>query len=132
MKKILILIIAMFISNVAQAEWTKAIDSPTNHMTVYIDLDGMQKRGSITKMWNMNDYQQPKLGPNNTAYSSMKTFYEYDCTSRTTRLLASVVLRSSMGLGDILYSNMSPSNELEPIIPGAQSEYMWQLACGKK
>ena len=130
--KNMLLLALLLVSITANADWSKAMNSTTNGPNVYVDLDKINKKGSFVKMWSMNDYQQPKLGPNNVAYSSMKTYNEYDCSLRTIRLLAGVISKGNMGAGDIVYSNMTPSSESEPIVPESQGEYMWQLACGKR
>ena len=68
MKPLLILamlISSLFITSVANAEWTKVVKGKNNGATIYIDFDRIRKTGIKTYFWKLVDYmlENGKLTP---------------------------------------------------------------------
>ncbi|MDC0400394.1 hypothetical protein OAN59_11930 [Alphaproteobacteria bacterium] len=101
MKPLLILamlISSLFITSVANAEWTKVVKGKNNGATIYIDFDRIRKTGIKTYFWKLVD--MPKPGQiDNISFSSSKEYVEAECGSFRSKYLIAYAYPTQMGYG---------------------------------
>ena len=95
--------------------------------TAYYDPSTLRKAGDNVKMWTLYDHVTGNIF-NGRQYMSTKVQVEYGCRSEKVRLLYSSIHSGSLGGGETLLTNSTPSN-WEPFGPGEIYEVLWKLAC---
>ena len=84
-KKLLFTLFVVFISNnSAVAEWNYV--GETEVSTVFIDSATISKKGNMSKMWVMFDYEREQGSPE-FKFLSRRDQFEFDCDKKLVRTL---------------------------------------------
>lgn len=128
MMKHLLVLILIFASTAAMAEWSKIGESEKRGgYTAYADLGSARKAYNRVKMWVLFDYavEQKVSGSN---FLSEKIRREYDCEQEQMRMLTFSLFSWNMEKGDLLRSYNQPQKWVK-IQPGSIDELEWKAAC---
>lgn len=128
MMKHLLVLILIFASTTAMAEWSKIGESEKRGgYTAYADLGSTRKAYNRVKMWVLFDYavEQKVSGSN---FLSEKIRREYDCEQEQMRMLTFSLFSWNMEKGDLLRSYNQPQKWVK-IQPGSIDELEWKAAC---
>jgi hypothetical protein len=130
MRKLLLLLMLVFISTSVMAEWTAV---KWNHedggLTLYVDYTTIRKEGDRVRMLSLADFEV--VEKNEVDLFSSRAQNEYDCKEKEIRQLFYSLYSGSMGKGKMEHSN-SEHLKWMPVQPGSMEEAMWIVACGKK
>lgn len=129
MKKILLTLIIALATNTVMADWTLVDKSADGSVIIYTDFDTIQKNGDKIKMWSLGDFGTVKE-TSGVKFLSSKYQKEYDCKLGLVRMLAFILFSSSMGQGEVVYSDNDP-DIWAPVEAGRVGETLWRLACEK-
>lgn len=137
LKKLLLIITLLSLSNVAMAEFIfigSALDETTY---VYADPSTIIRSKNISKMWDLFSFTSIQtISGSGEPFLSSITYAEYDCVQKTGKTLSEVRYSGGMRSGKIVssynYNDGRIVNVHEPIIPDSLSESLWKIACGKK
>lgn len=129
-----ILVMLLAVSSNAAAAWV-ALGTTTDKTTdYYID------RGTLVKMWTLEDYKTAQEGPGSSRsylspvkYLSSKSQYEYDCKEKRSRMLSLTWYSKNLGKGEVVnFQSDSDSKWGMFVVPGSVGESLWKVACGKR
>jgi len=130
MRKLLLLLMLVFISTSVMAEWTAL---KWNHedggLTLYVDYTTIRKEGDRVRMLSLADFEV--VEKNEVDLFSSRAQNEYDCKEKKIRQLFYSLYSGSMGKGKMEHSN-SEHLKWMPVQPGSMEDAMWRVACGKK
>ncbi len=130
MRKLLLLLMLVFINTSVMAEWTAV---KWNHedggLTLYVDYTTIRKEGDRVKMLSLADFEV--VEKNGIDLFSSRAQNEYDCKEKKIRQLFYSLYSGSMGKGKMEHSN-SEHLKWMPVQLGSMEEAMWTVACGKK
>ncbi|MEE8327861.1 MAG: surface-adhesin E family protein [Nitrosomonadaceae bacterium] len=130
MRKLLLLLMLVFISTSVMAEWTAL---KWNHedggLTLYVDYTTIRKEGDRVRMLSLADFEV--VEKNEVDLFSSRAQNEYDCKEKKIRQLFYSLYSGSMGKGKMEHSN-SEHLKWMPVQPGSMEDAMWTAACGKK
>ena len=130
MKKLLLTLVLVIVSNSAMAEWVKVAVSgegveEADSMTAYADPDTIRKTSNRVKMWMLTDY---KITGEESGVTSARQKGEYDCKEKKERILFIVFYSGHMNKGETdLIHNVR--GDWKPILQGSVSEIMLEYAC---
>lgn len=118
MKKIIIGTLLAISAASAMAEWTYVGEASNGNLS-YIDLQSIRKDGNISKVWQIQNFQQ------NIKNDQISNRFrnEFDCQAKRNRVIAFYINSESM-------TNASPS-EWVGIQPGSSSEIILKIVCAK-
>lgn len=128
MKKIVLSIILLFITESANADWDLLLKN--SKLSIYLDIASYQKVGHQVKMWSLWDYSVPQSPEGVGPYSSVKYLIEFDCKEAKTRLLSAIWFSGRMGIGYLLSSINIEDWDL--VNTTSINESLWKVACGGK
>jgi uncharacterized protein YxeA len=127
----LILLLA-FMSNSAIAKWTFVTSGEATHMKIYVDYSKIPEQENLVTMWDMSNYKSTQE-TTDAKFLSSKSESEYNCTERTTRVIAITNYSGHMGSGRIMYSSSdNPNKSFDSIEPKSIAEKLWEIACKQK
>jgi len=130
MKKLLLILMLVFMSSNVMAEWTALKWSHEDGgLTLFVDYTTIRKEGDIVKMLSLVDFKV--LEKNEVDLYSSRAQNEYDCKEKKIRQLYYSLYSDSMGKGKMEHANSEHLNWL-PVQPESMEEAMWKVACGKK
>lgn len=81
MKKILLLILVVFLIAPVQAEWVRLGVDMKQGGTHYFDPESVQKNDHFRKVWVLSSYDQKQPA----GYQAVKSLYEIDCKEEKAR-----------------------------------------------
>lgn len=132
MKKIVLAIMMLLISNNLTAKWILITHIDVNNRTsIYVDYDTIRKKGNFVSMWALIDFMHEQKLPDDSKYFSGKEQFEYDCITEQTRNLYVSLYSRNMGEGTSVYISDKASNEWVPIVPESVGKTLWEIACDK-
>ena len=117
-----------FLSTSTMAAWTGVTKSGVFGVTVYADYDTIQKSGSTSKVWILNDFKAVQE-IDGVKYLSIKTQEEFNCDDRQTRSLTHFAYSGNMGSGQVVNS-YDNTDKWRPVKPGSLGEIQSKVACG--
>jgi len=130
MKKLLLILMLVFMSSNVMAEWTALKWSHEDGgLTLFVDYTTIRKEGDIVKMLSLVDFKV--LEKDEVDLYSSRAQNEYDCKEKKIRQLYYSLYSDSMGKGKMEHANSEHLNWL-PVQPESMEEAMWKVACGKK
>ena len=130
MKKLLLILMLVFMSSNVMAEWTALKWSHEDGgLTLFVDYTTIRKEGDIVKMLSLVDFKV--LEKDEVDLYSSRAQNEYDCKEKKIRQLFYSLYSESMGKGKMEHANSEHLNWL-PVNPGSMEEAMWEVACSKK
>ena len=112
----------------AMAEWVSAGDA--GNAEVFVDASTIVRKGDTATMWTINALKTPGVA-NGVTYVSLKRQDEFDCAGSRMRGLQISAHPQPLGEGPVVISEKG-SGAWIAITPGAISESLWKLACGKE
>lgn len=115
-------------THTACAEWTPV--TKTYQSKGYADFNSLQKRGDVTSMNVLIDYEKPPFDGNNLSYRSLKQKAEYNCATKQFRTLELTSYANNMGKGHRPY-HASESSEWQAVQAKSIQEDFWKAACKK-
>ena len=126
MHKVILMILLVFASSSAMAEWVKV--SEDKLVTAYADPTTIRKLGDKVKMWALWDYSTAQEG-DSKPYMSVRIQNEYNCKEETHRQIFATVFTDNMARGNEIASQ--GGREWKPVAPRTHDEALWKFACGK-
>ena len=130
MKKLLLILMLVFMSSNVMAEWTALKWSHEDGgLTLFVDYTTIRKEGDIVKMLSLVDFKV--IEKDEVDLYSSRAQNEYDCKEKKIRQLYYSLYSDSMGKGKMEHANSEHLNWL-PVQPESMEEAMWKVACGKK
>jgi hypothetical protein len=130
MKKLLLILMLVFMSSNVMAEWTALKWSHEDGgLTLFVDYTTIRKEGDIVKMLSLVDFKV--LEKDEVDLYSSRAQNEYDCKEKKIRQLYYSLYSDSMGKGKMEHANSEHLNWL-PVQPESMEEAMWKVACSKK
>lgn len=100
--------------------------------TVFADLSSLHRQGSHVKMWAVFDYEGGRRMESIGGFvASSKNLYEYDCTEKRERVLATMLLSGHMGSGEIVHQ-MTGNLSWQPVPPEGPEHTLWMAACTRQ
>ena len=125
MKKLLLVLMLIFMSGDAAAEWVEG--GRSKDLIVYYDPTTIRKSGSKVIIWSLHDY---KTARGQVEYRSVTLESEYDCIKKQSRRLFLSFYQKNMGAGTTIRKDINSRNWL-PIATGTIKESIWKNACLK-
>ena len=130
MHKVMLMILLVFVSSSAMAEWVKVAVSAKEAgkeatMTAYADPDTIRKTGDRVRLWVLADY---KIINEEYGIASSRQKDEYDCKERKQRRLFIVFYSGHMNKGETVLIH-NDRGDWEKIPRGSLVEAMLQFAC---
>ena len=126
-RQIAAVIILMLSQSSAWAGWQ--LSGETRESILYIDLDTIEKNGSLVKADSFQDFHKMQSLAGQP-YLASKTRSEYDCAKNVMRQIEFSIFPENMGSGGALFTE----NKIQDWIPvqaGSSAEALWKNACGK-
>ena len=130
MKRLLLIALLVLSSGPTYAEWMAVGGNEEAGVTVYADPDTIRRKGSLVKVWHLNDFKTAQI-VNGISYLSVKAQHEYDCTKNRERIIALTKFSGNMGSGKVV-SKDSDTRKWKPGTPGSVSHDLGKLACKKQ
>jgi hypothetical protein len=130
MRKIILILALVSLSNSTLAEWTK-LGLTGDDFISYVDTATIRGNGSLKKIWALSDYKTAQ-NLDNDKYLSIRSQEEFDCKEEKKRILVATMFSSNMGKGNVIY-NFDPlllPSRWQPIAPETVGELYWKVACG--
>ena len=87
------------------AEWE--IIAWSNEVSSYIDTSTLRSKGSIRRIWNMDNISGEQQTIKGQKYSSVATLIEYDCKEDKYRSLQSTFYSGGLGTGSPVHTAQS-------------------------
>ncbi len=128
MKKFVLILILVMVSNYAVADW---INSSSNDRSVtYIDTN-IQKTGNTSNVFVLFDYKKiQESSVSGRKYLSEKSHWEIDCSAMRARTVSFTWYAGQMGNGDIVYSSDKPRAwDSSPSAAGSIGEGISNIVC---
>jgi hypothetical protein len=122
--RVVLMLLLLVAAAPARAEWVKV--SQTTRETFYIDPATIRRDGNLRSVVVMQDLDQ--RGPDGAM--SRQAMDEYDCTSRTRRLLAIHQYSGRMAGGQIIGSESTPT-AWNPIPAGTHALTVLRIVCAR-
>jgi len=127
MKRLILITLLALGSGPVYAEWVSVGGNDPIGMTTYVDPDTIRRKGSLVKMWQLNDFKTVQTVEDNSFLSAKKQ-REFDCAEERTRILAATQFSGNMGTGKMVWGN-SGEQKWEPIVPESIAQTLWEFAC---
>ena len=112
----------------AHADWQAV--TKTYQSIGYVERSSIQKRGDITSMDTLIDYEKPPFDGNNLSYKSLKLISEYNCATKQFRTLTLTSYSENMAKGHKLYHS-SEASEWQAVPATSIQDGFWKVACEK-
>ena len=130
MRKAILMMLLAGVNSSAAAEWAAIDEAETS--TVYADAATIRKAGNMVRMWSLYDFTTPQSGISvNEPFLSMSNQYEYDCKDKRLRIFAVSFHSGNMAKGKVIKS-ATRAGDWKSVAPGAISDLLWKIACGKR
>ena len=147
MRKIVLMLMLIFVSSNAMAEWVRVAtihsqESPEIQIA-YADPSTIHRNDSLVDMQVLVDHQsglskemESRLdgifsGFKRDITKSWKVRDEFDCKGEKLRMLSYTAYAEHMGNGEIVPSN-AVTDRWEPVMPQSIGQALWKFACGIK
>jgi hypothetical protein len=125
MLKVLVLVISVFISSSALAQWSKFEESP--EADFYINKSSIRKDGNLRKVWMLQDLKElDKVG----GELSRRLRIEFDCKQERSRIVSSSSHTDQMAKGKLI-TNISEVDKWDDVPPMSVSDTLLKLVCNK-
>lgn len=111
MHKFIYIVLFLFLSSHAFAEWTLIFSNDQTNAKYYVDLSSLNKRKETIRMMTLEDYIAPEIakkGQKKISYNSVKTLSEFNCSSQMMRVLSYSVYKNQMAFGEPILSKGIP------------------------
>lgn len=108
----------------AFAEWMNVLK--TDDINFFIDLQTIRNDGDLRKVWELQDFKQPKKG----GEMSARVRSEYDCKNELWRYGSYSRHSQSMAGGETL-GTFDPTHPWGAIPPNSASEIVLKIVCAK-
>lgn len=126
--KFALILFLTFASQVAIAEFVEF--TKLDVATIYVDKSSLVKKGNVSKLWVMIDYNSPQSDKVGKMVLSDKLQYQYDCKEKQFQIIASSAHAGQKATGEIVSVNPD-APVLTPVVPGTLDEKFWEIACVK-
>jgi hypothetical protein len=128
-RNIFLILILVLLSQVAMAEFIEF--TKLDVATIYVDKSSLVKKGNVSKLWVMIDYNSPQSDKVGKMVLSDKLQYQYDCKGKQFQIIASSAHAGQKATGETVSVNPDPP-VLTPVVAGTLDESFWKIACTKK
>jgi hypothetical protein len=125
MKKILLTLSLLLVTNSVYAEWMHVGD--TSEASYYVDIKTKKEFSNYTKMWTLTDWFELPQDTNDFYYSSAN-HQKFDCLNKSMQLQSSITYTLHKGKGDPLRTSRLMGNIIYPP-PNSIGERMLAIAC---
>jgi hypothetical protein len=132
MLKAFLMLLLIFVSGSAMAEWVEIGTSNDGDVTVYAKPSSILKHGSTVEIWWLSDLRNAQKMGKGTPYLSTKLHYAFDCKGEQSRTLALYSYAENMGRGEAIHSEDFEFQGWSAIPPDSVYEIVWKFACGKR
>jgi hypothetical protein len=129
MRKAVLMMLFVVVSNGTAAEWVEVRSNSTN--TVYADPATIHMAGDTVKMWSLYDFKTAQAIEGIKPYLSSRQQYEYDCKEKRLRTFSFSFHSENMAKGEITMS-ATRTGDWERIAPGTVDDGLWKIACGRR
>ena len=102
----------MLIASPAMADWSLTTIS-NNGDRYYIDLETIRKSGSLIRVWELNNFAEPREFANIQGVSSTRYRAEYDCKNERLRFLTLSAHAELDAKGKVLGQDSKEGNWVE-------------------
>ena len=104
MKKLLLILICLFVSFPVKSEWIKMLGPPDIYPGVYINKNSVNREQNLITYWRVTNLPTwNNTIPNGKKYLSCKSKRLTDCKLRRSKNLRSIFTTMNMGKGEIVY-----------------------------
>ena len=110
--KFCLLAFVMLIASPAMADWSLTTIS-NNGDRYYIDLETIRKSGSLIRVWELNNFAEPREFANIQGVSSTRYRAEYDCKNERLRFLTLSAHAELDAKGKVLGQDSKEGNWVE-------------------
>jgi hypothetical protein len=131
MKRLLFPVL-LTVCSVAWAGWEYT--GKNDAFTYYVDKSTIRRSGKITKVWILKDFSEAQTNSDDeTNFKSAKVRYVFNCREETLASIAITQYSSSMGNGDVIWSNTRKESnwDWDSVVPGSSGEVIFKMLCGK-
>ena len=125
MNQLILALLLAFVSTQAQAEWIKV--GNTVDVDVYIDSKSIRESRITGQLWVLYDFNAVQRA-NDAPYLSYKSLTQYQCPTKTTKMLVSTTYDGHATTGKIMDTFKGAAKDL-PIPDQRIAESLWQLVC---
>jgi hypothetical protein len=127
-----VLLSLVIYSNNTFAQWQRLSGGPSADYTQYIDMSLLKLTDDGKwRVWELMDYQIPKISTTGKVIRSSKQYWEIDCKDFKHRVLSGSWFTGQMGSGESLGGPVRES-EYEYIQPGSVGAYLATPLCSVK
>jgi len=128
MKRLLISIALLLISNVVMAEWKTVVEDAEGNI-IFVDPATKKRTGEIVRIGVLTNYAKAQVN-NDIAYRSHKEVSEIDCKNDRLRQLHQTIFAGLNGAGRVVAEIPQASDWLQ-IEPGWMAWYLMAYVCAK-
>lgn len=126
MKKLLLFLILVVVSNNAVAEWI--LISENDQLILYSNPVTIIKSGNMVRMIRLTNFKTAQR-INGKSYLSTKRQDEYDCLKQRYRIIYVNAYTENMGEGNVVIRVINKPDDWKLISSGSQGEAVWSFAC---
>jgi len=126
MKKLLLFLILVVVSNNAVAEWI--LISENDQLILYSNPVTIIKSGNMVRMIRLTNFKTAQR-INGKSYLSTKRQDEYDCLKQRYRIIYVNAYTENMGEGKVVIRVINKPDDWKLISSGSQGEAVWSFAC---
>jgi hypothetical protein len=127
MKRTILTLLAILISNSAAAEWTR-VGGGDDDSNVYVDLETFRRNGDKVKLWSLRNFKTLN-GVGKAKHLSNKTQWEIDCKEEQVRMPAYMEFSGRDGSGQVVTNDFSPNDSWIPVAPGTIGQMISEIGC---
>ncbi len=126
MRKLILALVLMTISNTALAEWREFNDD--ENFTTYIDVQSIRKNEGTARMWVLVNFKVPKL-VGKEQVGSLRLLNEFDCVDERIRTLDTHFFKRKMADGLTPNLEKKVVGEWAYLAPQTGGYVMMEIAC---
>jgi len=127
-----LLLFLLLIAQPVYAEWVQIAESERADLLIDPSTIRWNDQNDKAKIWVLTDLKEARVGPDGTAYLSMKSQREFDCKEETSRDLSLTFLAEHMGAGKVVYTGYDDNDKWKPVVPDSLIHAVWKFVCTKK
>jgi hypothetical protein len=126
MLKIILMIILIINTDYVYAGWSEI--AADNIATEFVNLETVERKGNISKMWNMSNFKSKQPVGNGQFFQSTKAQQEYDCLTNKKRIVSIIHYVGAMGKGQVAFLDVT-SRQWRKVLRGSLGQAHLNAAC---
>jgi hypothetical protein len=111
--------------------WQFRAVAPDGSWAAFSTVHQMKRSGHLITVWVRQEYPEPQKSNGGDVFLSNVEKVQYDCSNERARALLIIYYVENNIAGSQQSETTDPKQAIwDPIVPGTQSEFIYQWACG--